>query len=574
MAKAATIEAPRRAGREKAPAPSQPARSPWILGWWQDLLLFVATPLLLLPLFSLIQIRWSAQDIYLFVGAFGAMGHHLPGMIRAYGDSALFDRFRIRFLVAPIVLLAVCIFCSVYGLKAIEVVAFTWGIWHGMMQTYGFCRIYDAKGAPGAAGRARTDLLLCFAWFGGAVVLSPLRMRSFLDLFYEGGGPAISSAALDAVRAAAFAAIVLVTLVFAWQHYRDWRAGRGVSAVKLWLLATSLAFWWYCNNGVTNILVGIALFEVFHDVQYLSIVWMYNRNRVERDPGIRGFLRFVFRRSGALIGLYVGLVFAYGALGLIAGGVPAEGVRQALLGLVTASALLHFYYDGFIWKVRESSTASSLGIAGSGEPAPARLLAVPWIRHATRWAVLLIPFTLLCLAQARGWSLPVLERRERVAQTFPTDAIAQLNLGKAFHEVGRLAEAGPAYEAAASLNPNLKDLDYYRGLLAGDLGDIATAEARYRSELARNPKSSDSETNLAGILLARGKPREARERYERSLAIKPDQILARKQLADLLCDEGEYARAIELYEAALKKQPDFSQAADGLARARALAKAR
>jgi len=34
---------------------------------------------LLVPVFALAQARWSPQDIYLFVAAFGAMGHHLPG---------------------------------------------------------------------------------------------------------------------------------------------------------------------------------------------------------------------------------------------------------------------------------------------------------------------------------------------------------------------------------------------------------------------------------------------------------------------------------------------------------------
>jgi len=29
---------------------------------------------------------------------------------------------------------------------------------------------------------------------------------------------------------------------------------------------------------------------------------------------------------------------------------------------VTASTLLHFYYDGFIWKVRERSTRSLAGL--------------------------------------------------------------------------------------------------------------------------------------------------------------------------------------------------------------------
>src|SRR5438105_3002026 len=81
---------------------SVPKRNLWILDSWRDLILYVATPLLIVPLFMLAQARWSAQDIYLFVAAFGAMGHHLPGMIRAYGDRALFDRFRWRFIFAPI----------------------------------------------------------------------------------------------------------------------------------------------------------------------------------------------------------------------------------------------------------------------------------------------------------------------------------------------------------------------------------------------------------------------------------------------------------------------------------------
>src|SRR5467141_1592380 len=78
-----------------------PPSSPWILDWWRDLLLFVATPLLIIPLFLAAQAKWSAEEIYLFVASFGALGHHLPGMLRAYGDKALFHRFRSRFIVAP-----------------------------------------------------------------------------------------------------------------------------------------------------------------------------------------------------------------------------------------------------------------------------------------------------------------------------------------------------------------------------------------------------------------------------------------------------------------------------------------
>src|SRR5438045_9339642 len=106
----------------------------------------------------------------------------------------------------------------------------------------------------------------------------------------------------------ALGALALVTAVFVWRQWRDCAKSGVISPIKLTLLISSIAFWWYCNNGVQNILVGIALFEVFHDVQYLAIVWIYNRARVERDKHIGGFMRFVFRRRGALIGGYVGLV--------------------------------------------------------------------------------------------------------------------------------------------------------------------------------------------------------------------------------------------------------------------------
>src|SRR6266513_5475191 len=385
-------------GGASRPQPAAKA-SLWILDRWRDLLLFVGTPVLLIPIFTAAQARWSAQDIFLFVGAFGAMGHHLPGMIRAYGDRALFQRFRIRFVVAPLVLLSVCVWASVYNIQAIQLVALAWGIWHGMMQTYGFCRIYDAKASGKAAARARTDLALCFAWFLGAVILSPMRFRTCLDLYYESGGPLVTPGLIVGLKYIVIAALALITAAFAWRQWRDWRSSGVISPIKMTLLVSSIAFWWYCNNGVQNILVGIALFEVFHDVQYLAIVWIYNRTRVERDKTIGGFMRFVFRRSGSLIGVYVGLVLAYGSIAFLQSSAAVEWIKHGLIGVVTASALLHFYYDGFIWKVRETQTRSMLGIDGAGVSAPTRRRLPGWAAHSLRWAALAIPFALLCAAQ-------------------------------------------------------------------------------------------------------------------------------------------------------------------------------
>ena len=560
-------------GREEkvAPRSAVPRPSPWILDRWRDLLLFVGTPILLIPIFTAAQARWSAQDIFLFVGAFGAMGHHLPGMIRAYGDRALFDRFKIRFIVAPLAILAVCVWSSLHNIQAVQLVAMAWGIWHGMMQTYGFCRIYDAKASARAAARARVDLALCFAWFSGAVMLSPVRFRSLLELYYESGGPVLASGAIAALRWGIVVALALVTVVFIWRQWSDWRAARGASPVKIILLVSSIAFWWYCNNGVQNILVGIALFEVFHDVQYLAIVWIYNRKRVERDKTIGGFMRFVFRRSGSLIGVYVGLVLAYGAIGLTQSAITIEWIRQGLIGIVTASALLHFYYDGFIWKVREPQTRTALGIDGAGAAALASPRFWPaWARHSLRWAALVLPFGALCAAQLVGRVVPPVERSAKVAEVLPQDAKAQLDYGKALHDAGRIEEAISKYEFALSRNASLAEAEFSLGLAWSDLGNLDRAQEHYQRALSLEPKHAKWESNLAGVLSAKGLRTEARSRYEHSLALDADLQIAHKELADILCGSGEYDAAISHYEAALRIQPDFAEAKKNLSFARSL----
>jgi Flp pilus assembly protein TadD len=562
--------APREVG-ESLPSAPKVKSSPWILDRWRDLVLFVGTPVLLIPIFTAAQARWSAQDIFLFVGAFGAMGHHLPGMIRAYGDRALFDRFKVRFVVAPLAILAVCIWSSIYNIQAVQLVAMAWGIWHGMMQTYGFCRIYDAKASARAAARARVDLALCFAWFSAAVLLSPMRFRTLFELYYESGGPVIASAAVAAIRGTVVVALGLVTIVFLWRQWSDWRAARGASPVKITLLVSSIAFWWYCNNGVQNILVGIALFEVFHDVQYLAIVWIYNRTRVERDKSIGGFMRFVFRRSGALIGVYVGLVMAYGAIGLTTSGVTAEWIRHGLIGIVTASALLHFYYDGFIWKVRETQTRSMLGIDGAGAAASvSSKLGPAWARHSLRWAALVIPFGALCATQLVGRVVSPIERTAKVAEVLPQDAQAQLNYGKALQQAGHIQDAIARYEFALSKNPSLAEAEFFLGLAWKESGDLDRAREHYERSLLLDPKNAKCESNLANVLLVKDLRVEAQRHYEHSLKLNPDLQIAHKELADLLCGAGEYATAIAHYEEALRIQPDFAEAKQNLSFARSL----
>ena len=585
-----------------APA-TAPRKSLWILDSWRDLILYVGTPLLLVPVFALAQTRWRPQDIYLFVAAFGAMGHHLPGMIRAYGDRALFERFKWRFILAPLFLLAVCVAFFWWDLKGILLVVFFWGVWHGLMQTYGFCRIYDAKTGTFDSLTRRLDFAMCGIWFATAVALSPYRLSDTLDTYYMCGGPFIPASVIHHGQQFILFAAITVSGLFLLHFGRMWIIGKRPNPVKLALLVTSIAFWWYCNNLVANILVGIALFEVFHDVQYLSLVWIYNRNRVEKDSNIGGFMRFVFRRSGSLIGLYVGLVFAYGSVSYFNAHVGMETVKRILTGVVTASTLLHFYYDGFIWKVRERSTRQSLGLAGgTTDPAPAGLggFLPSWAVHGLKWAaVFVLPLSALWFWQTH-LSVPELQRRAWLAADVPNGAKQHFDYGVALQKDGRwedaekqyetalrfnpadpmshmnlavvltaqakFDEAAPHMEQALRLQPNDGGFHFNYASLLQRLGRGDEAGPHYEAAARLLPDSPEAHYNYASFLASTGKGNDSVSELQRVVQLKPDYLDVQLRLADALFAKGNLEEAKTHYTAALGANPQLAIAHNSLGR--------
>jgi Flp pilus assembly protein TadD len=538
---------------------SVPKKNLWILDSWRDLLFYVGTPVLLVPMFALAQARWRAQDIYLFVAAFGATGHHLPGMIRAYGDRALFERFRWRFIFAPIFLIAVCVAFTWWDLKGLVLVVFFWGVWHGMMQTYGFCRIYDAKTGSFAALTRRLDFASCAIWFATAVLLSPQRIADTLETYYASGGPFIAPALLRGAQQILFAAAIATSILFLANFARMWAIGKRPNPVKLALLSTSIAFWWYCNNGVTNILAGIALFEVFHDVQYLSLVWIYNRNRVEKDSSIGGFMRFVFRRSGSLVGLYVGLVFAYGSLGYFKE-TEIELVRRMLTGVVAASGLLHFYYDGFIWKVRERSTREHLGLTGGSAVAQADQFFPSWLLHGLKWVVVfVIPLAALWIGQTRS-TTPEVERAASVVQDVPASERAHLRYGLALEDENHFDEAAAEYRIALRLNPAAEQSHYRQAHLFLTESKLDQAAREMEQAMRDDPRNGEIHSDYGYLLEVFGRKDEARAEYEKGIQLSPKSGKSHYNYAMFLATNREFDHAIAEFEIALQRRPKHPEA--------------
>jgi len=332
---------------------------------------------------------------------------------------------------------------------------------------------------------------------------------------------------------------------------------------------------------------------VFHDVQYLSLVWIYNRKRVESDRSIGGFMRFVFRRSGALVGLYIGLIFAYGALGYYKSSVGIDVVKRILTGVVTASALLHFYYDGFIWKVREKSTRQSLGIAGGTADVSLGGFLPGWALHAAKWvAVFVIPLGMLWFAEVRS-AQGKLDRLASIVADLPTSARAHVNYATELQEAGRADEAAKEFAEAIRLNPgsakahvNLGSLltakgeldaaqshfeqglriepsnaEYHSGYayLLDQLGRKDQAAAECETAIRLAPKSPQAHYGYGAFLEKHGQPEEAIPKYRQALQLDPAHVDARIDLGSLLLEKGELTEAREHFEKASELNPKLAQ---------------
>src|SRR5262249_25618731 len=225
---------------------NEPGGSPWwILDSWKDVPLFIATPILIVPLAITAKSRLSLEEIALYVGAFGAVGHHLPGMMRAYADRELFERFKWRFVLSPLFLLAVCILFELRRLTGLQVLLLLWGVWHGLAQVYGFARIYDTKVSSFAPLTARLDWCMCVAWFGAGMLYSPGRTALLLDTFYQSGGTLLPPAGIRSFQTLWGLLTLVITLVFLANVLQQWRKGQPVSLAKLCMMAISFGFWWY-----------------------------------------------------------------------------------------------------------------------------------------------------------------------------------------------------------------------------------------------------------------------------------------------------------------------------------------
>lgn len=532
-------------------------RRPWIVSPAWDLFYLVLTPLLIVPAVLIAARQWlRPEEIYLAVISFASLGHHLPGFMRAYGDRELFHRFRWRFLLAPPLIFALALVFTPPAsvaqalrlpwthLHGLELILLAWGTWHGLMQTYGFMRIYDIRRGENDRYVARLDHALCLMIFIAGLVFSDTRMFGVASAMWQCGLPIFGPETLAVVRWIVGLLSAVVVLLYVLHLINRRRQGLPLNWVKLLFAASTGWFYWYCGRLSTNLLIGIAMFEIYHAVQYNAIVWIYNRRLLEKAGERFGPLGFLFRDRTTMLGVYLAAIAAYSSIRFFTAHAgdrmfsgDVDDARQWLIAAFVTSSFLHFYYDGFIWKVSERKTQDNL----IDVPAPSFERFVPSFIHAGKWATLLAIAAMLVGSERMYASGGARRQAMLVALTKLTPNVPE------------------AQAIAAQLDDVNADALYQQGLAALQRGDAATAVGPLRTATKLDPQHFLAHLQLGDALLALHQPAAATEIYGHALALEPDVPEARVALAEALLKSDRAAEAEQTLREGLARSPDSAE---------------
>ncbi|MDC0935240.1 tetratricopeptide repeat protein [Pirellulales bacterium] len=533
------------------------ARNPWIISPRWDLLYLVATPLLIVPaVLLLLRMRLTPEQVSLAVISFASLGHHLPGFMRAYGDRELFERFRIRFLLAPPLAFALALIFTPPSwlaaalnlpwthLHGLELILLLWGTWHGLMQTYGFMRIYDLRRGENQPREAQLDHALCIAMFVCGVVFSDARVFGVAGAMWQSGLPLFGPEWLTGVRWAVGIASLLVAVAYVLNLLARIARGQSINALKVLLAGITGWFFWYTGRLSTNLLIGLAMFEIYHAVQYYAIVWIYNRRLFERAGERFGPLGFMFRDRYTMLGVYLAMIGAYSSIRYLTGDgsdyIFTTGgnidAYQWLFALFVASSLLHFYYDGFIWKVSERKTRDNLV---EGEDAEAiRERRVSGAVHLGKWAVLLAIVVGLLLAERRRLAADTVaheaQQRRALAELTPELPEVQLLRSRDAMADGNTALAADLARRAAANRPQAAQVQADAGAVLLSAGEFAEARTLLQKAVERSPRDWQARIDLALASQALDDPEAAERFFREAIGIQPHLTAPRKHFAEFL----------------------------------------
>jgi hypothetical protein len=299
--------------------------------------------------------------------------HRHYTFVLVYGDRQAFAARARDYVVAPIVILGALFAVRVWGdaplvdrpdvrVTGWDVVLLTsgvWNVWHTIQQRYGILRIYGGKAGGGLESRADGVRDRLFVWSLLALIAAALLL--FRTSTFSGHPSARQAlVALHPITSSPFFVVLASSLLLAALAVMFfWARGEARAALtfperipRLVFVASTLAL--FTVFIVHGPIVGYLTFGTAHAVEYVAFVHHFAekkfQSRKDDGPAARLFSRPL-----------VAFPLLASGLGLLYFGLQGYTDSDTYLAYYVGTSMLHFLYDGWIWKVRKPEVAAPLG---------------------------------------------------------------------------------------------------------------------------------------------------------------------------------------------------------------------
>lgn len=326
----------------------------WIIGARDDLVWFIGSVLASYALFALYV--GGVVPLVPMVAAWAVLidaPHVFATFSRTYFDREE-RRSRSRLLWWSLLFFAAGPLAVVAGLGFLFFfLAALWAYYHLVKQHYGFMVLYKKKNAD--LERAdnfldRALLLLAFTYpFVAFVARDGEALRRV---------PAALHGWLGVLENALLAATVLAAVAWLVRQAQRLILGLPLDVPKYLLLAAAVPMHWVVllTPMPHKPIAIVAMLTIYHNLQYHRLVWFHNR-KYALDSGCRerhGAAEFISRRlvHYVLLGVVFGVWYQVPRQYVNHSADPEAFVTQLISGFLWGYALLHYYLDSKIWRVR------------------------------------------------------------------------------------------------------------------------------------------------------------------------------------------------------------------------------
>lgn len=352
-------------------------RTGFILTPRQDLFWFLSLPFLAVAA-ALASQQWLAGVALATVGLWITMPHQFASWLRTYGIPEERRMWSDRLYLAPFLIFLVSLLGFKWAPISTALMVMLWDYQHSIMQQHGFARIYDFRGKTGAPSTGWFDLILGWILFCNMLITSPMFMWPFVRELYRLRIPVSAETVEFVVRAswtvlAAYLVVYLVHVIWAV------RRGYAINPIKYVFIGSSYFLWYFCAWQTSSFLVWGIAHRIMHGAQYIVMVYWYLRRTTTTQHTESRFAASLVRPGHIwgflLMGLFYSVVvqvFTGGQLGVFLFGwrefpnlyqaipslgldpmSPDEGFGLVANAFLNSLGMTHYYFDSFIWKVRD-----------------------------------------------------------------------------------------------------------------------------------------------------------------------------------------------------------------------------